>query len=151
MGTFVLIRPTQTFYERINSGLVDVLAGWCSRLPRYLAVRIVSLSALTAFLSAFMNNVGAVSLIMPVAIKVSNRTKHPPSLFLMPLAFNYPRKIPSSVPTMRAIPDSAWERRINVNTAITPITSPTVEKLSAMDYPFSVSPNPPNDGLGDSP
>ena len=70
-----------------NSGLVDVLAVWCSRLPRYLAVRIVSLSALTAFLSAFMNNVGAVSLIMPVAIKVSNRGKHPPSLFLMPLAF----------------------------------------------------------------
>ena len=34
-----------------------------------------------------MNNVGAVSLLMPVAIRVSNRSQHPPSRYLMPLAF----------------------------------------------------------------
>ena len=42
---------------------------------------------MTAFLSAFMNNVGAVSLLLPVVIRVSNRGEHPPSRFLMPLAF----------------------------------------------------------------
>ena len=70
-----------------NSGVVDVIASWYLRIPRYLTVRIVSLSGLAAVLSAFMNNVGAVSLLMPVAIRASNRSNHPPSLFLMPLAF----------------------------------------------------------------
>ena len=34
-----------------------------------------------------MNNIGAVSLLMPVVVRVSNRSNHPASLFLMPLAF----------------------------------------------------------------
>ncbi|MCY4555118.1 MAG: SLC13 family permease [Chloroflexi bacterium] len=70
-----------------NSGVVDVIAGWYSRVPELLTVRIAALSGMTAFLSAFMNNVGAVSLLLPVAIRVSNRSEHPPSRFLMPLAF----------------------------------------------------------------
>ena len=70
-----------------DSGVVDVIANWYSRIPEYLTVRIASLTGITAFLSAFMNNVGAVSLLLPVAIRVSNRSEHPPSRFLMPLAF----------------------------------------------------------------
>ena len=71
-----------------NSGVVDVIAAWYSRIPELLTLRIASLTGLTAFLSAFMNNVGAVSLLLPVAIRVSNRSGHPPSRFLMPLAFS---------------------------------------------------------------
>ncbi len=70
-----------------NSGVVDVIAGWYSRIPEYLTLRIAALSGLTAFLSAFMNNVGAVSLLLPVAVRVSGRSGHPPSRYLMPLAF----------------------------------------------------------------
>ena len=70
-----------------GSGVVDILASWSSRIPRYLTLQIASLSGLTALLSAFMNNVGAVSLVMPVAIRLSNRNRLSPSLFLMPLAF----------------------------------------------------------------
>lgn len=70
-----------------DSGVVDVIAAWYSRIPEYLTVRIAALSGITAFLSAFMNNVGAVSLLLPVAIRVSNRSQHPPSTYLMPLAF----------------------------------------------------------------
>ncbi len=70
-----------------NSGVVDVIAGWYSRIPEYLTLRIAALSGLTAFLSAFMNNVGAVSLLLPVAVRVSSRSGHPPSRYLMPLAF----------------------------------------------------------------
>ena len=70
-----------------DSGVVDVIAGWYSRIPEYLTVRIAALTGITAFLSAFMNNVGAVSLLLPVAIRVSNRSGQPPSRFLMPLAF----------------------------------------------------------------
>ena len=47
-----------------NSGVVDVIAGWYARIPEYLTLRIAALSGLTAFLSAFMNNVGAVSLLL---------------------------------------------------------------------------------------
>ncbi|MCY4365037.1 MAG: SLC13 family permease [Chloroflexi bacterium] len=70
-----------------NSGVVDVLASWYSRIPDLLTVRVAALSGMTAFLSAFMNNVGAVSLLLPVVVRVSNRSEHPPSRFLMPLAF----------------------------------------------------------------
>ena len=70
-----------------NSGVVDSIASWISRIPEYASLRIGSLSGLSAFLSAFMNNIGAVSLLMPVAVRVSSRGKHPASLFLMPLAF----------------------------------------------------------------
>ena len=70
-----------------NSGVVDVIAGWYSRIPELLTLRIASLTGLTAFLSAFMNNVGAVSLLLPVAIRVSTRSGQLPSRFLMPLAF----------------------------------------------------------------
>ena len=70
-----------------NSGVVDVIADWYSRIPEFLTLRIAALSGITAFLSAFMNNVGAVSLLLPVAIRVANRSEHPPSRFLMPLAF----------------------------------------------------------------
>ncbi len=70
-----------------NSGVVDVIAGWYSRIPEFLTLRIAALSGMTAFLSAFMNNVGAVSLLLPVAVRVANRSEHPPSRYLMPLAF----------------------------------------------------------------
>lgn len=70
-----------------NSGVVDVIAGWYSRIPEYLTLRIAALSGMSAFFSAFMNNVGAVSLLLPVAIRVSHRSEHPPSRLLMPLAF----------------------------------------------------------------
>lgn len=70
-----------------NSGVVDVIASWYSRIPEYLTLRIAALSGLTAFLSAFMNNVGAVSLLLPVAVRVSSRSGHPLSRYLMPLAF----------------------------------------------------------------
>ena len=70
-----------------KSGVVDVIATWYLRIPSYLPLRISSLATFGAFLSAFMNNVGAVSLLMPVAMRVAGRSKHPPSLFLMPLAF----------------------------------------------------------------
>lgn len=70
-----------------DSGVVDVIASWYSRIPEYFTLRITALSSITAFCSAFMNNVGAVSLLLPVAIRVSNRTGRPPSRYLMPLAF----------------------------------------------------------------
>ncbi len=45
------------------------------------------LVVLAAILSAFMNNVGALALLMPVAVQIAQRHKLPPGQVLMPLAF----------------------------------------------------------------
>lgn len=51
------------------------------------AVNIFALMGLAAVLSGFMNNVGALSLLMPVAIQIAARHDMPPGKLLMPLSF----------------------------------------------------------------
>ena len=46
-----------------------------------------ALTGLAALLSAFMNNVGALALLMPVGIQMAKRHNIPPGRVLMPLAF----------------------------------------------------------------
>lgn len=48
---------------------------------------IAALTSLGALLSAFMNNVGALALLMPIALQISTRLELPPGRVLMPLAF----------------------------------------------------------------
>jgi len=70
-----------------SSGAVDVLAR--KILPRE-AGRMMSLAALMglgAFLSGFMNNVGALALLMPIAVQLSRRLDLTPGQVLMPLSF----------------------------------------------------------------
>ncbi len=50
-------------------------------------VTLTALTALAAFLSAFMNNVGALALLMPVALQIAARQNISPGKALMPLAF----------------------------------------------------------------
>ncbi|MCG6116864.1 MAG: SLC13 family permease [Aquimonas sp.] len=69
------------------SGAVD---GLTRRVLPARAGPTLSLAALTglgALLSAFMNNVGALALLMPVALQVARRLEMPPGRLLMPLAF----------------------------------------------------------------
>ncbi len=69
------------------SGAVDVLTR--KVLPKQ-AGPVLSIAALTglgAFLSGFMNNVGAMALLMPVAMQLSGRLNLTPGQVLMPLAF----------------------------------------------------------------
>lgn len=70
-----------------NSGAVDLMASYL--IPRG-AGRTVSLFALCgvgAALSGFMNNVGAMALLMPVAVQLAGRLELAPGQLLMPLAF----------------------------------------------------------------
>lgn len=70
-----------------NTGAVDWLAR--SVLPRE-GGRLGSMAALMglgALLSGFMNNVGAMALLMPIAVQVSGRLDLTPGQVLMPLAF----------------------------------------------------------------
>lgn len=74
-------------YGLQQSGAVDRLAR--NILPRN-AGRVATLGALMglgALLSGFMNNVGAMALLMPIAMQVSGRLDLTPGQVLMPLAF----------------------------------------------------------------
>ncbi|WP_372623614.1 SLC13 family permease [Falsiroseomonas sp.] len=70
-----------------STGAVDALSR--VSLPRAGAplLTVGALTALAALLSAFMNNVGALALLMPVALQAAEREKLPPGRVLMPLAF----------------------------------------------------------------
>ncbi len=70
-----------------NSGVIDVMERWYSRISQRLTIQVMSLSGLVAVLSAFMNNVGALSLLMPLAIRAANTARRPYSPYLMPLSF----------------------------------------------------------------
>ncbi|MFN7054874.1 SLC13 family permease [Hyphomonas sp.] len=70
-----------------NTGAVDWLAR--TALPRT-AGRLTSMAALMglgALLSGFMNNIGAMALLMPIAVQLSARLDLAPGQVLMPLAF----------------------------------------------------------------
>jgi len=70
-----------------NSGVVDLLARPLYRVPNNTTLQIIALGSLVAVLSAFMNNVGALALLMPIAIKMAQKQNRSPSALLMPLAF----------------------------------------------------------------
>ena len=70
-----------------RSGVVDVLAR-CLLPPRGgLLPSLATLTGLGALLSGFMNNVGAMALLMPVAVHIARRLDVAPGQVLMPLAF----------------------------------------------------------------
>lgn len=73
--------------EAINrSGVMDYVIKRLTPITENIYLHIGSISLLAAILSAFMNNVGALALLMPVAIRTCVKVKRSPSLVLMPLA-----------------------------------------------------------------
>lgn len=75
-------------YSINQSGLIDWVVRTIIPSPKNPRNYILALCFITAFLSAFMNNVGALALMMPVAISSSKKEGLPISLVLMPLAFS---------------------------------------------------------------
>ncbi|MFC0446102.1 SLC13 family permease [Pseudidiomarina halophila] len=70
-----------------NSGAVDALTRVALPANAGTIVSISALVGLGALLSGFMNNVGAMALLMPVAVQVSKRLELTAGQVLMPLAF----------------------------------------------------------------
>ena len=70
-----------------NSGLIDLIGQRLSALKGGVTIQLAALTVIVAVLSAFMNNVGALALLMPVALQLSARKQIPASVFLMPIAF----------------------------------------------------------------
>jgi di/tricarboxylate transporter len=70
-----------------NSGIVGIIGDWLSNIKGGINIQLAALTGIVALLSAFMNNVGALALLLPVALKISKSKKIPASYLLMPLAF----------------------------------------------------------------
>ena len=70
-----------------NSGAIELLARFVIDGSRRLGMHIAMMSSLAAVLSAVMNNVAALALLMPVDMQAAAKAKRSPALSLMPLSF----------------------------------------------------------------
>jgi di/tricarboxylate transporter len=70
-----------------NAGIVDVVAKLIAPLRGRENLQIAAQCSAAAALSSFMNNVGALALMLPVALRNAYRDNYPPAKSLMPLAF----------------------------------------------------------------
>lgn len=70
-----------------QSGAIEMLSEKFIDTSRSLGSHIASIGILGAIMSAFMNNVATLALLMPVDIQAAKRAKRSPSKTLMPLSF----------------------------------------------------------------
>jgi di/tricarboxylate transporter len=70
-----------------NSGVIELIARYVVDASRKLAAHVSIMSALAAALSAVMNNVAALALLMPVDLQAAKKAGRSPSLSLMALSF----------------------------------------------------------------
>ncbi|RMF06820.1 MAG: SLC13 family permease [Alphaproteobacteria bacterium] len=71
----------------VNSGAVELIARHVLNASRSVSAHIALMSGIGAALSAVMNNVGALALLMPVDIQAAKKAGRSPALTLMPLSF----------------------------------------------------------------
>lgn len=70
-----------------NAGLIDAIARVVERVSDRPSVHIASTTALVTALSALMNNVGALALLMPVSRRMARADGNAPAPYLLSLAF----------------------------------------------------------------
>ena len=70
-----------------NAGAVEIFTRFIKKATSSPTLHVVGLSSVGGLLSTVMNNVGALALLMPVAIQSSLEAKRSPAIVLMPLAF----------------------------------------------------------------
>ncbi len=71
----------------MRSGAVDLITRFAIDRTRSLAAHITLMGVIGGALSAFMNNVASLALLMPVDIQAARQANRPPSRSLMPLSF----------------------------------------------------------------
>jgi len=70
-----------------NSGVVELIGQRMQSLTASPVMHIASMSLVVGFASAFMNNAGAMAVMLPVALASCAQRNRSPALLLMPLAF----------------------------------------------------------------
>lgn len=71
-----------------NTGVADLVARWMSVVGDRFALQLAALCGLVVVSSAFMNNIAALAIFIPVAIRISMKSRRPSSLYLLPMAFS---------------------------------------------------------------
>lgn len=71
----------------VNSGAIDMVTRKITALDLKVSRHIMAMSGLGAIFSAFMNNVAALALLMPVDLQAAKKAERLPRVTLMPLAF----------------------------------------------------------------
>ena len=71
----------------IKTGVIDNLVRLINKGKNSVTSKVISLMVITATLSAFINNTGALALILPIALTISKDNKISPYQLLMPVAF----------------------------------------------------------------
>jgi di/tricarboxylate transporter len=70
-----------------NAGVVEIIANRLGAFTESTVGHIAALTLVCGFCSAFMNNVGALAILMPVALETAGKQGRSPALLLMPLSF----------------------------------------------------------------
>jgi len=70
-----------------NSGALSLLAKVAANEKRSVGMHIAIVGSLAAGLSAIINNVAALAMLMPIDVQAARKAGRPPGLTLMPLAF----------------------------------------------------------------
>ncbi|MDH3442954.1 MAG: SLC13 family permease [Deltaproteobacteria bacterium] len=71
----------------LNSGLIDSIAKAMLKIGNRHTLQVAALTGLVIVCSAFMNNTGALVILLPVAVRMAGNNDRAPSYLLMPLAF----------------------------------------------------------------
>lgn len=70
-----------------NAGVVELITRWLTKVGNRPTAQVSALTGLVISFSAFMNNVGALALLMPVGIRMAKKSRIAASVLLLPLAF----------------------------------------------------------------
>jgi len=70
-----------------RSGVVDLVARRAGPYLRTPTTQVLGLAGTVAILSAFVKNIGALAMLIPIALQLARRTGTPPAYLLMPMAF----------------------------------------------------------------
>lgn len=71
-----------------NTGVTDQVARWMTHVGKGLGLQLAVLCSLIVVSSAFMNNIAALAIFIPVAVRLAMKSDRPTSLYLLPMAFS---------------------------------------------------------------
>lgn len=86
-ATITVVMVLIVSFGLTKSGAVEFIADAIEPISSMPYLHIAVLTFLAAFLSMFMNNVGALALLMPIAIQSTTKAGRSPATVLMPLSF----------------------------------------------------------------
>ena len=71
-----------------DSGVIEIITRRITTLSRFPTLQLFLLCAITALASGFINNIGALAIMIPVAVHMARQARRSVSMYLLPLAFS---------------------------------------------------------------